>query len=484
MELGAMHNMIDPSRIATRGLLAATLLAGTCALANAQSITAAPAGSVGGAALAGVVDVTELAASQANLEELQRPPHEQPVHRLPDGGLTSAPSRKTLDALPLAEPNVGVLGGSGPGFSSVHGFVGLFGGEDAPVTGSETEPPDQGLAVNNNVAAEHINLMIRFFNATTGAPMTGPIADFRFFLVPAFNVLGDTQVFFDPTTHRWFFDVIDVSTSEFDVAMSQTSNPLGKYFVYHISDISSGVLGCGGVNCFPDYPKAGYDANGFYITANLFSNVSGLFIESAIYALPKSKLESGSFTPYRRFDDPSDFVVQPSVPAPGEPFSTAANGSEFLMSAPSPPNLAVLALINTKNIVTGIGSLKLLRSTVAGETRTGTTVPSTQPNVIGPFCKAVGATSAPSLDGGYSGFQATIRRQSLRSACVRCEGHPRVSSRQYCLVRGPADTDLFRGVGENRSSGLRHTGQRLQDLLPCVRVEQDRDRRDGDDHHQ
>jgi hypothetical protein len=51
------------------------------------------------------------------------------------------------------------------------------------------------------------------------------------------------------------------------------------------------VSDCGGIDCFPDYSKAGYDANGFYITANLFRIAGGVlvgFVESTIYAFPKS----------------------------------------------------------------------------------------------------------------------------------------------------------------------------------------------------
>jgi hypothetical protein len=408
-----MGALINRNRIAVCGLFSAALFTGSFAAADARSAATAPAVAELRATLAGVVSVSELAASQAGRQAQQRPPVEMPVHRLPNGALTSAPSRATLDALPLTpEPNAGVFGGVAPAFASVKGFVGLFGGENATVNGGELEPPDQGLAVYNNVAAEHVNLMIQFFNATTGASMAGPIAASSFFLVPAGFNLSDTQVFFDPTTQRWFFDIImfNSSTMDFAVAISQTNNPLGKYWVYHIEAFSSKVSGCGGVDCFPDYPKAGYDANGFYIAADLFNNASSAFVESTIYALPKSKLLSGAGFTYARFDDANDFVVQPSVPAPSEPFSTADNGSEFLMSAPGSPNLAVLAIINTKDIVSSISSLRLLRTTIAAQSYGNGTVPSHQPNVVGPYCKSVGVTSAPTLDGGYSAFQATIQK--------------------------------------------------------------------------
>jgi hypothetical protein len=413
-----MGALFDASRIATRGLLFAALLAATGGVANAQSVAVAPAASEARATLQGVVSATELAASQANLEALQQLAHEKPVHHLPDGGLTSAPSRNTIDSLPLTpEPNIRVFGGIGPSFASVRGFVGLFGAENAKVPGGETEPPDQGLAVNNNIAVEHINSLIQIFDATTGKPKILPLADTAFFRIPKGDDFTDTQVFFDPTTSRWFLDVIisnnATNTMDFALAISHTSNPLGRYFLYHIRAFSDKVPGCGGKDCFPDYPKAGYDAKGFYIGANLFSNISNNFVEAAIYALPKASLEAGAGFNYFRFDDRSDFVVQPSVPAPGEPFSTADNGSEFLMSTPvqGSTNLAVLAIINTNNIVSNGRSMKLLRKTLAVQPHgNGSTVPLTQPNVIGPFCKSRGVTSAPKLDGGFSAFQATIQK--------------------------------------------------------------------------
>ncbi|MGH6848574.1 MAG: hypothetical protein ACREC0_14430 [Methylocella sp.] len=411
------------------GLLGAAISALMLTSGHAQGAPASalrPAASGVTATLKGVVSVTELAASEANRQALQSRwnarPVEQPRHRLRDGSLTSAPSRTMLNALPVVpKPNVAVSspisGAPLATFSSIKGFTGIHEGDnDTANSGEEFDPPDQGLAVNNNIAAEINNNVVRFFNATTGSAMTGPIATSAFFGASGFS-LTDTQVFYDPVSQHWFFDEV-ISSSSFEgfaVAVSKTSNPLGSYFVYHIEAVSSTVLGCGGVDCFPDYPKAGYDANAFYITADLFQNTpTGSFVESAIYVLPKATLEAGTHSfAYYRFDDPSDFVVQPSVPAPGEPFSSVNNGSEFLMSAPFSPTLSVLAIYNTNNIVSSPGSLKMLRTTVVSESFGGSgTVPMTQPNVVGTYCASVGATSAPSLDGGYSDIQATVQKAS------------------------------------------------------------------------
>ena len=86
------------------------------------------------------------------------------------------------------------------------------------------------------------------------------------------------------------------------MAVSQTRNPLGKYVRYHVPASSRTVAGCGGRDCFPDYPRGGYDAAAFYITADLFTNpTNGPFVEAG-----------ASFTEYR-FDDRPDYVVQPSL---------------------------------------------------------------------------------------------------------------------------------------------------------------------------
>ena len=69
-----------------------------------------------------------LAASQANRQALQSqqnaPAVERPVHRLPDGSLTSEPRKAILDALPLTpEPNADTK--AAPLFVSRKGFTGI-----------------------------------------------------------------------------------------------------------------------------------------------------------------------------------------------------------------------------------------------------------------------------------------------------------------------------------------------------------------------
>src|SRR3984893_11644846 len=88
-------------RVASRALIAASLLAAAYATASAQgTVGPPPVVSPDAATMAGTVSITELSASQANREALQAgrtaQPVEMPRHRLPDGSSTSEPPKGTV----------------------------------------------------------------------------------------------------------------------------------------------------------------------------------------------------------------------------------------------------------------------------------------------------------------------------------------------------------------------------------------------------
>jgi hypothetical protein len=224
------------------------------AAANAQSVMHSEVS--GYVIRKGEVSVTDLAASEANRQALQQLPRnvpaiEQPKHRLPNGGLTSKPSPEMLRALPhLDKTNVDVAAGATAGanqplFKSLTGFVGIYEGDNVTANGYELEPPDQGLAVYSNQAAEINNNIVQFYTASTGAALTGPIANSAFFGTGSAYSLTDPQVFYDHGSKRWFFVEV-ISSSSFDgfaVAVSETSNPLGSYWIYYVRAFSNTVSG-------------------------------------------------------------------------------------------------------------------------------------------------------------------------------------------------------------------------------------------------
>ena len=387
----------------------AALACGASALAAEPS---APAGSAYQVDARGTVSLSALAASAANVEALrsqhQARPVAVPLHRFPDGALV-----RKASALPLltrttadvrATPNLN----SPP--TKIQGFTGITDGSNATAnSGGELEPPDQGLAVGGGYIVEIVNNAIQVFSLG-GKALSNPLANATFFNTA--DNLSDPHAVYDPTVKRWFIEELDYSSSfnGFEVAVSQTSDPLGSYYVYKISALTENISACGG-SCLPDYPQVGFDKNGFYIAADLFSNTSGNFVNAAIYALPKSILEQGSGFTYVYFQTP-DFVVQPSQPAPGTPFVGSAGGTEYLMSARNiydgSTNVRVFALSETAKLATSAASLRLHSVDVAAESYTAT-VPSTEPNDVGPYGKSQGATSSPKLDGGYNAFGGGVK---------------------------------------------------------------------------
>ena len=59
---------------------------------------------------------------------------------------------------------------------STTGFVGIHSMDLPTANVSEHEPPDQGLAVHDNVAVEITNRVLRLFDAATGAPLIPPVS--------------------------------------------------------------------------------------------------------------------------------------------------------------------------------------------------------------------------------------------------------------------------------------------------------------------
>jgi hypothetical protein len=400
--------------ITARAVAAACLVAATYATAMAQS-GSAPEIFPGAITLVGTVSVRELSASAANRQTPHVQQNPEPIEATLRGGVqTSPPSKETLERLPLAtEPNVGV--GRHIPFRQINGFTGITLGSEAAVGGNGT-PPDQGLAVNDNVVAEIVNRSVQFFKSD-GTLLTNPIPGTEFFLVEGSNIV-DPQAFFDPKSERWYFHaiipIVPMVSGEIALAVSQSRDPLDTYFIYHIRLVSDDLSGCGGVDCFPDYPHGGYDAHALFISARLIS-CSICFVAPAVYILPKAQLEAG----LRVGESPNiarfvlsggDSIVQPSVPAPHEPFENANGGTEYLMRATDSNLVSVIAVYNTREINRSPGTLRLLSVDVPSEPYAKAVVPSTQPNIVGPYCASQGVTSAPSLDANFSEFQATIQK--------------------------------------------------------------------------
>ncbi len=225
------------------------------------------------------------------------------------------------------------------------------------------EPPDQGLSVGNGYVLESVNDVLRIFD-TQGKPLTGPVDLNSFYgYAPAYNRatgqfgpdITDPSSYYDAQLQRWFHLVLTLDrkgttsalsgTTHLDLAVSNTSSPLGSWTIYRIDVSNNGQdgtpnHGCDGGYCLGDYPHLGADAHGLYITTNEFATLGNGFYGAQIYAFSKRELAAGGPVQYALFNtsDYADaqgnpgFTVWPAVSNPGD-YVSENGGTERLLSS-------------------------------------------------------------------------------------------------------------------------------------------------------
>ncbi len=211
------------------------------------------------------------------------------------------------------------------------------------------EPPDQGLCAGKGMLLETVNDVLRVYDAA-GNPLSDPVDLNSFYgYAPAIDrttgaqgpFVTDPSCFYDPAVQRWVHVVltldVDAATGDFlgpnhlDVAVSNSSDPLGTWTIYTIPVQDDGTdgtpdHGCtdGTGNpgpCIGDYPHIGYDANGVYITTNEYELIGPEYIAAQLYAFSKKQLTSGAASvPFQHLENLAvtktepGFTVWPAIP--------------------------------------------------------------------------------------------------------------------------------------------------------------------------
>src|SRR3954451_13141904 len=246
------------------------------------------------------------------------------------------------------------------------------------------EPPDQGMCAGNGFVVEAVNDVFNVFDTaghsvlpdnTSTNIVAGAATDVNhavdlnsfFGYAPAINratgvraqFVTDPSCLYDAATHRFFVVVLTLETrpngsftlvNQLDIAVSQTSNPTGRWNIYR-TDVTNDGTNTGGTNPGPylgDYPHIGADANGFYITTNAYPWCCNGFAGAQIYAFSKSQLAAGTPNVTMKHLDtsglvnaPSDagatqpgFTVWPAQSAgAGDDDSAENGGTEFFLSS-------------------------------------------------------------------------------------------------------------------------------------------------------
>ncbi len=276
-------------------------------------------------------------------------------------------------------------------------FSGLNTADSASVNSNfVVMPPDQGLCVGNGFVVEAVNLALSVYS-TSGKLLKGPIALNTFVRSDFFTTFfSDPRCYFDIPTQRWFVsvaNVVDFNTgrSNFFLAVSQTSDPRGSYFIYSVDTTDDGTGGTPsnpGCPCFGDQPLLGADKNGIYISTNEF-NISLIFGDPAvfngaeIYAIFKTLLEQGTLPTVVHFNLMGNSLAEgtaaslqpatsPNFEDSGEDSERRRTGVEYFLSsldftATLDNRIAVWAMTNTISLRQSAPSLALAHVVIQSE---------------------------------------------------------------------------------------------------------------------
>ncbi|MEP6787143.1 MAG: hypothetical protein ABJB40_01835, partial [Acidobacteriota bacterium] len=105
---------------------------------------------------------------------------------------------------------------------------------------------------------------------------------------------GDPIVLYDPLADRWMISQFALETASTSapsrqcIAISQTADPTGSYFVYSFAMPDGGTIN--------DYPHFGVWSDAYYMTDNQFNDAGTAFLGAGIFAFDRTKMLAGDPT--------------------------------------------------------------------------------------------------------------------------------------------------------------------------------------------
>ena len=269
------------------------------------------------------------------------------------------------------------------------------------------EPPDQGLCVGHGFVIEPINLAFAVYNES-GTRLTAVTALNQFYnRSPAINrvtgvtgdFLSDPKCYWDPVGQRFIQTILEVDApgvfngvatvngTHVLIAVSQTSNPTGKWNLYSLDTTDNGANGTPahtGCPCLPDQPLLGANRDGVFIDTNEFQNNTSFFFNGAqMYALGRAALESGASSvvfdhldigtvPTGDANLPRWGSIQPSEsvnpPSGTELLMTGGPEDIFQNNAPLDNRIAAWSLAGTRSLGSSHPRLQLSHRVLTSET--------------------------------------------------------------------------------------------------------------------
>jgi len=170
---------------------------------------------------------------------------------------------------------------------SVFGFEGTSQRDNAALN-YNAFPPDTMGAVGTTQFVEFTNGSVSVYDKMTGVLQSR--INFQNFwalagapsAVGGTYSLGDQRVLFDHYTQRWIASGFGGTTDKINIAVSDTSDPLGTWRAVQYAGVAAGGVA--------DSPTLGVDRNGVYIGTNDFIGPSFSYAGSRLTVIPKADL--------------------------------------------------------------------------------------------------------------------------------------------------------------------------------------------------
>ena len=171
-------------------------------------------------------------------------------------------------------------------------------------------PPDINGAVGTNYVVETTNQQFNIYNKSNGS-LHNTVSITSFFAASGLYNFYDPHITYDPNNDRFIIG-IDAQTgtsssspSAFAVAISQTGDPTGNWYVYTVVCTPSAP------SDFMDYDQLGFNNNWIVMTGNDFP-ASGAN-KSYIYVWPRATLYSGGSGTATTFTDLTNLLLSPAT---------------------------------------------------------------------------------------------------------------------------------------------------------------------------
>ncbi|MBO0879523.1 MAG: hypothetical protein J2P17_03955 [Mycobacterium sp.] len=203
------------------------------------------------------------------------------AHMRPALGRNGKPAGSGLPSRPSTGTKPGARGASSRAVTGPKIIDTQFNGIALGTSDCGCQPPDSNATIGPNAILETVNLEFAVYSKTGSLQFRTSLNNF----LGTPDGLSDPRAVYDPTWNRWEFSLTDTSSPSLWLVYSQTSDPLGAWWIYHVGfPFAQGSI--------VDYPQVGMNDVSFFYTSNNFDPNEN-YLNSTAFSVPKARVYNG-----------------------------------------------------------------------------------------------------------------------------------------------------------------------------------------------